>query len=615
MKFIVRQLFTAALFGVGCFTPTFVRAAEGTIPPVPAPAVEAPPPPPPPATPAPPPAPVAPAEPELRRLDQETSQEKNPAVEKEKRTAPRPAARSNRSQVTRGRKNPDNRVIFFNDNSVRRDETVPGDVVTIFGDSRIDGEVRGDVVSVFGRVTINGAVNGRVGGVFGDITLTSQAKVGGDVIAYGPGEIYRHPDAVVGGRVEVRTADVDNPHLPAEAVAWWSKALRLGRPLAVGPHLAWLWITTVLAIGFYALLALVFPAAVRRCGDTLVQRPGLSMLSALLAIISIPVLVVLLIITLVGILLIPFLPVVVALLVLFGKAAICALIGRAISNDRLHPALATIVGGAVLVLFYLIPVAGFLISTLVGFLGFGCVICAMLTSPRVPANAIPPVSSKPVETFRAPVAPIPSAPLATAGMMHEPTTSAPAQSSGFGGGSPGAAIPLPGAVSSAEAPPVSPPIAPPVMPAGSMPVMPPTVGSPFVARPPEPAFSALNLPRVGFWLRLAALLIDLILVGAIFGPMGAEEFIPLLLAAYAAAMWKTKGTTIGGIICNLRVVRLDDRPLDWATAIVRALGCFLSIVIGGLGFLWVIFDDQKQSWHDKIAGTTVVRTPKTMSLV
>ena len=80
-------------------------------------------------------------------------------------------------------------------------------------------------------------------------------------------------------------------------------------------------------------------------------------------------------------------------------------------------------------------------------------------------------------------------------------------------------------------------------------------------------------------------------------------------------MWKLRGSTIGGIVCGLKVVRLDDRPLDWSTAVVRALGCFLSFVVMGLGFIWVAFDDQKQSWHDKIAGTTVVRVPKGVSLV
>jgi uncharacterized RDD family membrane protein YckC len=77
------------------------------------------------------------------------------------------------------------------------------------------------------------------------------------------------------------------------------------------------------------------------------------------------------------------------------------------------------------------------------------------------------------------------------------------------------------------------------------------------------------------------------------------------LAIYGAIMWRLKGTTIGGIVFDLQVARIDGGPMDWTTAIVRALGCFLSIIALGLGFLWILFDDERQAWHDKIAGTVV----------
>ena len=69
------------------------------------------------------------------------------------------------------------------------------------------------------------------------------------------------------------------------------------------------------------------------------------------------------------------------------------------------------------------------------------------------------------------------------------------------------------------------------------------------------------------------------------------------------------------IVCDLRVVRLDGRNVDWETAIVRALSCFLSLAVAGLGFFWIAFDGQNQAWHDKIAGTVVVRVPKGVPLV
>jgi uncharacterized RDD family membrane protein YckC len=138
--------------------------------------------------------------------------------------------------------------------------------------------------------------------------------------------------------------------------------------------------------------------------------------------------------------------------------------------------------------------------------------------------------------------------------------------------------------------------------------------------------AALAWQRAGFFIRLGALALDGILIGLILAFI--SGLVPrslrfhegpgpwlIVLAIYAAVMWKHKGTTIGGIVCGLKVVRVDNRELDWATAIVRALACFLSLAVAGLGFIWVAIDDEKQSWHDKIAGTTVVHVPKGVSLL
>jgi len=134
---------------------------------------------------------------------------------------------------------------------------------------------------------------------------------------------------------------------------------------------------------------------------------------------------------------------------------------------------------------------------------------------------------------------------------------------------------------------------------------------------PQPAVTDPNsLPRAGFWMRIGALFIDALLIGICLSFLDREHSVSLLLlAAYGAVMWKLKGTTIGGIVFGLKIVRLDGRPIDWPTAVVRALSCFLSLVVAGLGFIWIAFDDEKQSWHDKIAGTAVVRVPKGVSLL
>jgi uncharacterized RDD family membrane protein YckC len=124
---------------------------------------------------------------------------------------------------------------------------------------------------------------------------------------------------------------------------------------------------------------------------------------------------------------------------------------------------------------------------------------------------------------------------------------------------------------------------------------------------------------------MGALLIDVILVSLLIG--GFNTMLPhrmdihfgpglfFFMALYGALMWKLRGTTIGGIICKLQIVRTDDRPLDWATCIVRSLGCVLSAFVCGLGFIWIAIDDNRESWHDKIAGTAVVRLPSSKPLV
>jgi len=144
--------------------------------------------------------------------------------------------------------------------------------------------------------------------------------------------------------------------------------------------------------------------------------------------------------------------------------------------------------------------------------------------------------------------------------------------------------------------------------------------------PPLAPVNAAMLPRAGLMVRLGALFVDVILVAVVLSfssgllphllrfDSGPSTVLPLI-AIYGAVMWKTKGTTIGGIIFGLKVVRLDGAEMDWPTAVVRALSCFLSLIVAGLGFLWVAIDEERQSWHDKIAGTAVVRVPKGMSLL
>ena len=69
-------------------------------------------------------------------------------------------------------------------------------------------------------------------------------------------------------------------------------------------------------------------------------------------------------------------------------------------------------------------------------------------------------------------------------------------------------------------------------------------------------------------------------------------------------------TTLGGIICQLRLVRVDGGRIGFPDALVRGLTGIFSLAVFGLGFLWILKDPDKQAWHDRVAGTYVVKVPR-----
>jgi len=79
-----------------------------------------------------------------------------------------------------------------------------------------------------------------------------------------------------------------------------------------------------------------------------------------------------------------------------------------------------------------------------------------------------------------------------------------------------------------------------------------------------------------------------------------------LFALYSISMWLLVDKTLGQALLGLRVLRTDGRPLTLGPAIRRVLGYYISFLALFLGFLWVLVDDRRQGWHDKIADTIVV---------
>lgn len=561
---------------------------------------------------------------ELRRLDVESA----PASSAAPAPAPKPAKENPAKRGHRHNGNPNERVTFRGDSTLAAGEHANA-VVSILGSSTSAGEVDDAVVSVLGSSTSSGRVGNAVvsvlgsttvsGGEVGDAavsvfgTTTVNAKLGGPAVAVmgdvelGPnaevreivcvgGTVKRDPNAVVHGQVTNVGLGLSFGKLEW-LHAWVTRCLLFGRPLAFGPHLMWAWWIALGALALYTIIALLFPKNVEKCVQTLEERPGYSLLSAVLVTLLTPLAAIILLVTVVGT---PALVIFLLIAGFFGKATMLAWIGRRITrlfgegSPLNAPAIAVLIGGVIVLLLYTIPVVGFVVAKLISWLGLGVVVYTIILAMKRNKPAAPapqPVASAAAATTMGAV-PMASVEPVT-GAEAVPPAAAPMQSAGFG------------ATGETAVPPVS---------ASSGAPVPPVMPVPL----PRPApVAASTLMRAGFWIRLAASVIDTVIVAIAVNlfPDRWEPSFLLTFAVYVCVLWALRGTTVGGIICNLKVVRIDDRPLDWPTALVRTLGGFVSLIAAGLGFIWVAFDDQKQSWHDKIAGTTVVIVPKGVSLI
>lgn len=75
---------------------------------------------------------------------------------------------------------------------------------------------------------------------------------------------------------------------------------------------------------------------------------------------------------------------------------------------------------------------------------------------------------------------------------------------------------------------------------------------------------------------------------------------------YFVFLYASTGQTIGMYIMGIRIVRIDGKHMTVLGSVLRWLALFVSMIPLGLGFLWVLIDDRRQAWHDKLAGTCVV---------
>jgi uncharacterized RDD family membrane protein YckC len=118
----------------------------------------------------------------------------------------------------------------------------------------------------------------------------------------------------------------------------------------------------------------------------------------------------------------------------------------------------------------------------------------------------------------------------------------------------------------------------------------------------------------GFWRRFAAALIDALVVGIVeiilklvLGGAGVALSVVFSFGYYTYFHGRT-GQTPGDAALGIRVVDIDTgNVIGYGRAFGRALVSIVSGLVIVLGYLWMIWDPRKQTWHDKAVGSLPVR--------
>ena len=138
-----------------------------------------------------------------------------------------------------------------------------------------------------------------------------------------------------------------------------------------------------------------------------------------------------------------------------------------------------------------------------------------------------------------------------------------------------------------------------------------------------------DVQYAGFWVRVGATMIDTLLLMLIIFPLlvaiygwayfnvdesgfiaGPADFLISWVAPALAvvAFWMYRQATPGKMALSLRIVdATTGDPPSPGQCVGRYFAYFVSIIPLCLGLLWVAFDTRKQGWHDKLAGTVVIR--------
>ena len=122
-------------------------------------------------------------------------------------------------------------------------------------------------------------------------------------------------------------------------------------------------------------------------------------------------------------------------------------------------------------------------------------------------------------------------------------------------------------------------------------------------------------PRASFWQRFVAAFVDGVLLVPLYIVLlfllseGAAYGLYLLasVAYFGYFEGSASGQTVGKRMMGIRVIDFaKGGPIGFGRALLRYVGRIVSSIPCLLGYFWMLWDKEKQTWHDKIATTVVV---------
>jgi uncharacterized RDD family membrane protein YckC len=438
-------------------------------------------------------------------------------------------------------------------------------VVVIGGNAIVRGEVESDIVVIGGDLLLYGSAGGNVVVIGGKATIGSSAFVKGDLVMIGAESSLDSKATVNGNKVII--------------VPWMSGSLKklkeysvqcLFKGRFIAPSLPWTMGVLGAVIFLMLILSLIFPAPFNKSVDIVEHRILLALVTGILIPVAMGPVLIALSVSVIGIPAIPALFMVLQGAMLIGVFALCAHTGKQVirifsCSFEISPIVAALIGVILFSAVMIIPFVGGFFTVVISTLGTGAGVFAIINIVRTSRSGKQAILPNDME------------------MQNN-------------------------SVASAE--PVQEAVNPQVM--------------------QTQEIAPVDRVRATFFQRAGAAVIDIILVMMLYG-MTFKPFFEhvsisfdhhgggpvnlFLLLTYLTIMWNWKQTTIGMIVFRLKIFRTDNSKFTLGVAVIRALGLLLSIVPLGLGFLWIAWDEQKQGWHDKIAGTMVCRVSEKISIV